>query len=221
MGCVIKQPGRSGVTDTAEDRQSIFYRISKCQLNILMHFEQAQIDILNWLTTFVEKPNDRLDGWSPCPYARRARLNGEFEIRPGKIDPYTDLQTADLGDKFVIAYVYNPLKFLAEEFNQQIQSVNRAFLLPRNIIALADHPGSKEEVKGVLMNQGDWADPPIGDPPTDEEYDLFLEFLEDYNYDRYDDWWTDRKGGYDVTFELNNDDTEEGNDFDSDEETLH
>lgn len=71
------------------------------------------------------------------------------------------------------------------------------------------------------MNEGDWADPPVGEPPTDEEYDLFLEFLEDYNYDRYDDWWTDRKGGYDVTFELNNDDTEEGEDYDSDEETLH
>ena len=71
------------------------------------------------------------------------------------------------------------------------------------------------------MNESDWADPPVGDPPTDEEYDLFLEFLEDYNYDRYDDWWTDRKGGYDVTFELNNDDTEEGDDYDSDEEVLH
>lgn len=60
--------------------------------------------------------------------------------------------------------------------------------------------GSVERFQEILSHMGtDW-DVPNGEPPTDEEGDLFIEFFEDYSYDRYDDWWTDRKGGYDVTF---------------------
>jgi len=122
-----------------------------------MNFEQAQIDVLNWVTGFVERPNAELDGWPPCPHARKARLDGQFEIRPGQIDPYTDLMHADMGDKMVIAYVYEPGQFTADEFNQQVRAVNQGFLVPRNVIALADHPNDIEQVKGVIMNQGTWA----------------------------------------------------------------
>ena len=122
-----------------------------------MNFEQAQRDITNWVTGFVEKPNAALDGWPPCPHARKARIDGQFEIRPGRIDPYTDLKNTNMGEKMVIAYVYEPDQFTADEFDQQIQSVNRGFLIPRNMIGLADHPDSVENVKGVIMNQGTWA----------------------------------------------------------------
>ena len=122
-----------------------------------MDFERAQIDILAWITGFVEKPNAQLNGWPPCPYARKARLDGEFEIRPGRVDPYTDLRAVEMGYRMVIAYVYEPDKFAADEFNQQIRSVNQGFLVPRNIIALADHPEEVENINGVIMNQGAWA----------------------------------------------------------------
>jgi hypothetical protein len=29
-----------------------------------------------------------------------------------------------------------------------------------------------------------------------------IEFINNYDYDREDDWWTDRKGGYDVDYEI-------------------
>lgn len=122
-----------------------------------MHFEQAKIDILLWITGFIEKPNPALNDWPPCPYARKARLNGEFEIREGTIDPYTDLMHAEMGERMVIAYVYDPALINAETFNQQIQAVNQGFLIPRNIIALADHPDDIENINGVIMNQGKWA----------------------------------------------------------------
>lgn len=122
-----------------------------------MNFEQAQIDILLWITGFVEQPNAQLGGWPPCPYARKARLDKQFEIRPGRIDPYTDLMSVDMKDLMVIAYVYDPADIDVKEFNHQIESVNRSFLLPRNMIALADHPDSPEQANGVLMNQGTWA----------------------------------------------------------------
>jgi hypothetical protein len=41
---------------------------------------------------------------------------------------------------------------------------------------------------------------PIGEEPTDEEQEKLWELVNNSDYDREDDWWTDRKGGYDVTF---------------------
>ena len=32
--------------------------------------------------------------------------------------------------------------------------------------------------------------------------DEFYDFIMQYDYDREDDWWTDRKGGYDVEYEF-------------------
>lgn len=122
-----------------------------------MDFAQAQQDIMRWVESFVEQPNPALNDWPPCPYARKARLSGEFELRPGMVDPYTDLQTAEMGDLMVIGYVYDPQDFTADEFNDQVRLVNQGFLIPRNIIALADHPHDVESIKGVIMNQGTWA----------------------------------------------------------------
>jgi hypothetical protein len=122
-----------------------------------MDFVQAKIDIMNWITGFVEKPNADLDGWAPCPHARKARLQGQLDIRQGQVDPYTDLMNAEMGDFMVIGYVYDPKNIDAEQFENQVRAVNRGFLVPRDIIALADHPDSPEIVKGVSMNQGTWA----------------------------------------------------------------
>lgn len=60
--------------------------------------------------------------------------------------------------------------------------------------------GSVERFEEIVSHNGDGWNESIGEPPTDEENDLFMEFLEDYDYDRYDDWVSDRKGGYDVTY---------------------
>ena len=122
-----------------------------------MDFNQAQIDLLLWITGFVEQPNAQLQGWPPCPYARRARLSGEFEIRQGRVDPYLDLQQVNMNEKTVVAYVYDPQDFQGEEFNRLVDQVNQDFLVSRDLLALADHPDSPEIVKGVKLNQGTWA----------------------------------------------------------------
>lgn len=59
-----------------------------------------------------------------------------------------------------------------------------------------------EEICSHLNNSTDWDAEPFGEYPTDEETDTFLEFTENYNYDRYDDWFSDRKGGYDISYEI-------------------
>lgn len=122
-----------------------------------MDINQARADILNWIETFVERPNAALAGWPPCPYARRARIDGLLDIRVGSLEPYCDLRTIDMGNYEVIALVYDPKTFDAEEFDHQVIAANLAFLAGKDMIALADHPGSVEQVNGVCMNQGNWA----------------------------------------------------------------
>ena len=36
----------------------------------------------------------------------------------------------------------------------------------------------------------------------EEESDDFIEFVHDFDYDREDDWFSDRKGGYDVEWSI-------------------
>jgi hypothetical protein len=35
---------------------------------------------------------------------------------------------------------------------------------------------------------------------TDEDIDKFIDFVAEHDYDREDDWFTDRKGGYEVDY---------------------
>ena len=121
-----------------------------------MDFDQAQQDIMTWLTQFVEQPHPALAGWPPCPYARRVRMENLFQIRSGT-EPYWDLMHVDLGNLDVLAFVYDPRDFAALEFEDLVQRANQGFLLSRDLIALPDHPDAPEIVNDVVMNQGQWA----------------------------------------------------------------
>lgn len=84
----------------------------------------------------------------------------------------------------------------------EIHTVNSEFTFDIPDEDIVEKFGSLERFQEIVSHMGsDW-DVPNGEPPTDEESDLFIDFFENYNYDRYDDWITDRKGGYDVTFEI-------------------
>ena len=108
------------------------------------------------------------------------------------------------------------MKIIKTEYHQ----VNSEFTYDIPDEDIIEKFGSIERFQEIVTHMGSEWDEKIGEPPTDEEYDLLVEFFEDYNYNRYDDWWTDSKGGYDVTFEIN-DDNETDDDYDSDQEVLH
>jgi hypothetical protein len=109
------------------------------------------------------------------------------------------------------------MRFIKKE-HHQVTSIFTYDIPDEDIIEMF---GSLERFDEILshMNQTEFSEEPFGDAPTDQETDTFLEFYENYNYDRYDDWWTDRKGGYEISYEANDDDSSE--DYDSDEEILH
>ena len=69
--------------------------------------------------------------------------------------------------------------------------------------AIEEAFGSIQRFKEIIShNTSGWDVEPEGEEPSDEESDLFYDFFADYDYDLEDDIWTDRKGGYETSYEL-------------------
>jgi hypothetical protein len=124
-----------------------------------MNLEQVKQDIEQWIKNFVEVPHPALGGWPPCPFARQARLNRTIEVLIGT-NPAVDLQNRSqcgMGCHEVVVYAYDPAEWPYQQFHQAIESANTEFLLHKDLLALEDHPDSREDVNGVIMNQGQYA----------------------------------------------------------------
>jgi hypothetical protein len=125
----------------------------------MLKLDTVQYEIEQWMETFVEVPHPDLGGWAPCPYARKARLDRDFEVRLG-LAPMHDLikiSKHGLGGKSVVIIVYDPKMHIYEDFSFALDTANREFLLPNNLLALEDHPADPEIVNGISMNQGTYA----------------------------------------------------------------
>jgi hypothetical protein len=125
----------------------------------MLDLETVQYDIEHWMETFVEVPHLALGGWAPCPYARRARLDRDFEIRLGLAPIHDLIQVSRNGleGKSVIIFAYDPADISYTELSYAIDVCNREFLLPTNLLSLEDHPDDPEVVNGVVMNNGTYA----------------------------------------------------------------
>jgi hypothetical protein len=124
----------------------------------MLDLDRVSYDIERWIANFVEVPHPALGGWAPCPYARKARLDRDFEVRLG-VNPYFDLKfIANTGiTKSVVIFVYESTAYSYEQFHTHIESANREYLLDQDLLALEDHPAAPELVNGVSMNQGAYA----------------------------------------------------------------
>ena len=124
----------------------------------MLDINTVKQDIESWLVDFVEVPHPALGDWAPCPYARKARIDRDFEIRLGS-DLGSDL--AELSrtgvSKGVVIVVYEGHRYTAAQFNKTIDDLNEQFLVRHDLLALADHPNDPEIVNGVCMNQGTYA----------------------------------------------------------------
>ena len=125
----------------------------------MLNLETVTKDIEQWIENFVEVPHPNLGGWAPCPYARKARLDRDFDVRLG-LAPIHDLIKVSrhgLAGKSVVIFVYDPQDISAEELSHAVDVCNREFLVPNNLLALEDHPDDPEVVNGVAMNNGTYA----------------------------------------------------------------
>jgi len=123
-----------------------------------MELEQVKKDIEHWLVNFVEVSNTALGGWPPCPYARKARLDNDFDVRIGST-PIADLQALCVNGlpKSVVIFAYDPILISRETFSKELEFSNTSFLLEKDLLVLEDHPDDPEIVNGVCMNQGTYA----------------------------------------------------------------
>jgi hypothetical protein len=124
-----------------------------------MDIEQVKKDIELWITNFLEVPHPALGGFSPCPYARSARVKNSYAVYLGS-DPYFDLKHCGrhgMGNKEVIIYVYDPKEWSHTMLAGSIELANKELLLPKDMLALEDHPDDVEMINGVCMNQGTYA----------------------------------------------------------------
>ena len=125
----------------------------------MLDIDQVKHDIEQWIANFLEVPHPALGGFSPCPYARSARVKNSYAVYLG-VDPYYDLKIRGrqgMGNKEVVIYVYDPKEWNHDMLSGSIELVNQEVLLPRDILALEDHPADPEIVNGVCMNQGTYA----------------------------------------------------------------
>lgn len=125
----------------------------------MLNLDTVKLDIESWIVNFVEVPHPALGGWAPCPYARKARLNRDFDVRLG-LAPIHDLVQVSrkgLEGKSVIIFAYDPTDVSYTELSYAIDVCNREFLLPNNLLSLEDHPADPEVVNGVVMNNGTYA----------------------------------------------------------------
>jgi len=65
--------------------------------------------------------------------------------------------------------------------------------------------GSVERFKEVLSHQEQerfGGMEPMGEEPTEEENEALREITDNYDFERYDDWWTASTGDYETTFKV-------------------
>jgi hypothetical protein len=126
---------------------------------MLFKLQDVKADIEKWIEDFVEVPHPNLGGWAPCPYARKARLDRDFDVRLGlaPIHDLTQVSRKGLEGKSVVIFAYDPTDISYTELSYAIDVCNREFLLPNNLLSLEDHPDDPEVVNGVVMNNGTYA----------------------------------------------------------------
>ena len=110
--------------------------------------------MFNWILNFLSKPHEVFDGMPPCPYAKRALLEGKVLVKHISsqelvlsIQSYKQRFT---NNKDVVLICVDPQSITPDELSNLCISTDEFVLLD-------DHPDSIEEVKGVVLNQGNYA----------------------------------------------------------------
>lgn len=115
---------------------------------IMLSQTSVESAILTWLKDFVEIPHPKLGNWSPCPFARQARLNQSYTIQEGISVLQDGLKVVDNWDntKEVVIIWYNNIS--VDELVNQTKELNH-IIMPKNFVALEGHPDLGESINGV------------------------------------------------------------------------
>lgn len=121
-----------------------------------MNQQLIQQQLQDWLVDFVEKSNPLLDGWAPCPYARKARVNGRFDVKfatADNLEAVINSAAAQLDQRDVVAVCINSDDITAQALEEFVAEQNKKHM-PNDVLLLEDHPDAVEMINGVHMNFG-------------------------------------------------------------------
>ena len=104
--------------------------------------------IEEWVLNTLSEPHNKFGDLPPCPYAKKAWIEGNVEVKMWK--DFGSFRY-DKWDKEVTIYVMDP--YTSPEFLSQIAK-NYNKLYP-DYLFLEEHPDLVEDVGGFVVNQGE------------------------------------------------------------------
>ena len=124
-----------------------------------MDKKSIEQNLLQWIETFVEVPNPRLENFSPCPYSRQARLQNKIKI---VISENSDVHEAVSNHSHYLNNGYDVVVYCFDKSIDSQYLVNTTKSLNSHrfktgFIFLEDHPDIEEYINGVKMNFGECA----------------------------------------------------------------
>lgn len=107
--------------------------------------------ILDWVSVF-NKDMQQI----PCPFARKALLDGQVDWRFAEtIEDLEKLRQDLYFDREIVIVGFHPAMIGLEQVCDFVDRFNADYM-PKGIVALDDHPYEKQTAAGVEMNQGKW-----------------------------------------------------------------
>ena len=104
--------------------------------------------IEEWVLNTLSEPHNKFGDLPPCPYAKKAWIEGNVEVKMWK--DFSSFRY-EKWDKEVTIYVMDP--YTSPEFLSQIAK-NYNKLYP-DYLFLEEHPDLVEDVGGFVVNQGE------------------------------------------------------------------
>ncbi len=106
----------------------------------------------NWILDYLSKPNPVFNNLPPCPYAKKAWLDGHVEII--KFESYDQIKHSIkeiVGSMVKIFYYEYPLLPTAEKLKNIVEWLGKD---NPDYIFYDEHPYTVEEVGGEIVNSG-------------------------------------------------------------------
>jgi hypothetical protein len=119
---------------------------------------QAIEYITRWMKEFVEQEHPVFAGLPACPYARQARLSGRVKmIHMTSAEPdsncWQHISNTDFDKTDALVLILDPKRWTLKYTHDVVDQLNSVFM-PRDVVVLEDHPKQKEEINGVIVNNG-------------------------------------------------------------------
>ena len=109
-------------------------------------------NLKNWILDYLSKPNPVFNNLPPCPFAKKAWLDGHVEII--KFESYDQIRQSIkeiVGSMVKIFYYEYPLLPTAEKLRTIVEWLGRD---NPDYIFYDEHPNTVEEVGGEIVNSG-------------------------------------------------------------------